>query len=157
MSDNEYEEKGDSGALRLSNVQTGHLKRGSHVIIKGRPCKVDSISTSKPGKHGSAKCHIIAIDIFTNKKVEEISPSQGSMQSPEVKRVEYPLHDIDGDFLILWDESESCQIEHIRLLEDEIGKKIKEMHDGGLDILVTVLTAMGEEKVIDVKEDTKKD
>ena len=155
MSDNEYEDKGDSGALMLTNVQTGHLKKGSYVIIKNRPTKVDSISTSKPGKHGSAKCHIIATDIFTGKKVEEISPSQASMQAPEVKRNEYQVNDIDGDFLCLWDDTDCIQMEHIRVGEDAVGLKIRELYESGVNVLVTILSAMGEEKVIEVKEDTK--
>lgn len=34
-----------------------------HVVIKGRPCKIVEMSTSKTGKHGHAKVHLVAIDV----------------------------------------------------------------------------------------------
>ena len=52
MSDNddfEVNESG-SGAADYNFVQTSTLKRGSHILIKEQPCKVDHISTSKPGQ-----------------------------------------------------------------------------------------------------------
>jgi len=125
MSDEFEVESADSGAANYVPVQTSTMKKGSHIIIKNRPCKVDHISTSKPGKHGSAKCHIVAIDIFTGKKNEEISPAHATVHHPIVKRKEFALLSIDDGFLSLLDDVTNDTKDDIRVPENEIGEKIQ--------------------------------
>jgi len=60
-------------------LQAGELRKGSHVMIKGHPCKIAEITTSKTGKHGHAKAHIVALDIFTSKKYEDLCPTSQKM------------------------------------------------------------------------------
>lgn len=38
------------------------------------------MSTSKTGKHGHAKCHFVALDIFTSRKMEELVPSSHNLE-----------------------------------------------------------------------------
>ena len=54
------------GEKKFTNV--GSLKPGSYVLIDGFPCQVKTADKSKPGKHGSAKARIVAIDIFLGNK-----------------------------------------------------------------------------------------
>ncbi|EPS66904.1 hypothetical protein M569_07874, partial [Genlisea aurea] len=77
MSDEEhhFESKADAGASKTFPQQAGTIRKNGYIVIKGRPCKVVEVSTSKTGKHGHAKCHFVAIDIFTAKKLEDIVPS----------------------------------------------------------------------------------
>lgn len=44
-------------------MQCSALRKNGHVVIKGRPCKIVDMSTSKTGKHGHAKVHLVAIDV----------------------------------------------------------------------------------------------
>ena len=40
------------------------LQKNEFVMIKGKACKIVDMSTSKTGKHGHAKVHMVALDIF---------------------------------------------------------------------------------------------
>merc|ERR1712216_692209 len=73
------------------------IKKGSYLMIKGNPCKCVEVSTSKTGKHGHAKAHIVALDIFTGKKMEELCPTSHNMEIPFVKHTEYQLLSADEE------------------------------------------------------------
>merc|ERR1719336_2392820 len=87
----------DSGASATYPMQAGEIRKGSHLMIKGRPCKCVEVSTSKTGKHGHAKAHIVAIDIFTGKKLEDLCPTSHNLDVPFVKKTEYQVLTADDD------------------------------------------------------------
>ena len=96
---------GAAGAAHTYPSEAGQIRKGAHIVIKGRPCKVVNVSTSKTGKNGHAKCNFTAIDIFTGKKLEDIVPSSHTAYVPNVTRIEYTLLDInDEDFMSLMDD-----------------------------------------------------
>merc|ERR1712096_51707 len=95
----------ESGSSHTYPQQAGELRKGSHVMIKGHPCKVAEVTTSKTGKHGHAKAHIVALDIFTGKKYEDLCPTSHNVNVPFVKRTEYQClsHEADGSVSLLKD------------------------------------------------------
>lgn len=44
-----------SGASQSYPKQCSALRKNEYVLIKGKPCKIVDMSTSKTGKHGHAK------------------------------------------------------------------------------------------------------
>jgi translation initiation factor 5A len=135
-------------------MQCSALRKNGHVVIKGRPCKIVDMSTSKTGKHGHAKVHLVAIDIFTGKKMEDLSPSTHNMEVPNVSRTEFQLIDIDDGFLNLMTQDGSTK-DDVKLPEGEIGEKLTAEFEEGKDLLVTIISAMGEEACISYKEAPK--
>merc|ERR1712186_270100 len=135
---------GDAGASATFPMQCSALRKNGFVMIKGRPCKIVGMSTSKTGKHGHAKVHLVALDIFTDKKLEDICPSTHNMDVPNVQRKDYQLLDIVDDFLSLMDDTGE-QREDVPVPEGKVGDEIREKHennDEGNIISVTLLSAV---------------
>jgi len=133
-------------------MQCSAIKKNGFVVIKARPCKVVDTSTSKTGKHGHAKVHLIGIDIFTQKKYEDICPSTHNMEVPVVSRNDYQLLDVQEDsFVHLLLPNGETKVD-LKLPEGELGDQIKTQFEEGKDLTVSVLAAMDEEQIVAVKE-----
>ena len=94
MSDEEITfESAEAGSADCVPIRAGELKKGMHVVIKGHPCKIVDISTSKTGKHGHAKANITALDIFTDRKYEDVAPTSANMSAPLGACAGAPAHE----------------------------------------------------------------
>jgi len=67
-------------------VDVNSLKVGSYIVIDNEPCKIVELTTSKPGKHGSAKARIVAIGIFDNVKRSIVVPTSSKVNVPEIRK-----------------------------------------------------------------------
>eukprot|EP00850_Spirogloea_muscicola_P007589 SM000039S14419 [mRNA] locus=s39:71769:73528:+ [translate_table: standard] len=152
MSDEEhhFDEKADAGASKTFPQQAGTIRKGGHLVVE--------VSTSKTGKHGHAKCHFIAIDIFTQKKLEDIVPSSHNCDVPEVVRTDYQLIDISEDgFVSLLTEGGDTK-DDLRLpTDDALLQQIKDSFAEGKDVVLTVMGAMGEEQICALKDIGRKE
>jgi len=156
MEDYDFE-GGAAGASTTIPMDAGQIRKGGYIVIKGRPCKVVSVTTSKTGKHGHAKANFVAIDIFNGKKLEDVVPTSHGTLVPNVSRQEYTLLDIGDDgFLSLMDPESGDQKEDLMLPDypEDLAASIQSQFDEGKSLVVTVLRAMDHEQIVAVKEDS---
>jgi len=152
-----------AGASLTYPMQAGALRKGGHVILKEKPCKIIEISVSKTGKHGHAKAAITGIDIFTGKKLEDATPCSHNMSVPNVDRVEYPLLMVDGEEGAVSALDGGDTKDDLNLPTDASGAReqpicddLIKAFDDGKEIVITVMKAMGMEKVIAFREQAAK-
>jgi translation initiation factor 5A len=115
------------------------------------------MSTSKTGKHGHAKVHLVGLDIFTNKKLEDISPSTHNMDVPNVTRTEYTVIDCAEDGYLSLMTSDGGTKDDVKIEKggDIYNVIFPGVSEEGKEYLVTVVSAMGEEAVAAFKEAPK--
>jgi translation initiation factor 5A len=159
MSDDEQPmfESADAGSSLTYPSAVGSLRKSGHCMIKEKPCKIVDISTCKTGKHGSAKANYTGIDIFTGRKYEDCHPTSHNVDIPRVVRVEYQLLNIDGSRVCLLTDAGETK-EDLDLptdndgTEDDVAANIRALFDDGKNVIVSVISAVGQEKIIAAKE-----
>ncbi|KAI1748203.1 eukaryotic translation initiation factor 5A-2 [Xylaria castorea] len=159
MADDEHHhdfDQGSAGASTTFPMQCSALRKGGHVVIKNRPCKIVDMSTSKTGKHGHAKVHLVAIDIFTDKKLEELCPSTHNMDVPNILTETHEVMTVTDDGFLHLITDQGKVTEDTKMPDGEMGDTIRtnlekaEDPDDPTVIMVTVKTAMGETHVTKV-------
>jgi translation initiation factor 5A len=71
---------GDPMAWTQQEVR--ELKEGRYLLLDDEPCRILSIQTSKPGKHGEAKARIDAVGLFDGSKRSVVFPVKHKVQVP---------------------------------------------------------------------------
>jgi translation initiation factor 5A len=78
------------------------LDEGSYVLIDEVPCKINSYSTAKPGKHGSAKARIEAEGVFDGQKRSLSQPVDQKVWVPIIERKQGQVIDVrDGEIQVM--------------------------------------------------------
>ncbi|KAF7795138.1 hypothetical protein EIP86_006285 [Pleurotus ostreatoroseus] len=171
MSDDEQHhqhdfEQASAGASATFPMQCSALRKNGHVVMKGnepcRPCKIVEMSTSKTGKHGHAKVHLVGIDVRSLfiRVCSALPDSSLDLYRQKTCTCSHStqwlvdLVNIDDGFLNLMTQDGTAK-DDVKLPDSELGKQIQDDFDEGKDLLVTIVTAMGEEQAISYKEAPK--
>jgi translation initiation factor 5A len=120
-------------------VEVRTLKENRYIIIDEEPCKIVSISMSKPGKHGEAKARIEAIGIFDGRKRSIVHPVTHKVHVPMIDKRTAQVVALMGDQVQLMD------LETYATFEIPIPEEFKDKLEPGKE--VQYLEAMGKKKI----------
>ena len=83
-----------------------NLKKGSYILIDGSPCRVESISSGKSGKHGASKSRVEGIGLFDGRRRSIVKPSHDKVDVPIINRKRAQVLAISGNRAQLMDLSD---------------------------------------------------
>jgi len=121
----------------LAEIRT--LKVNRYLIIDDEPCKIVSISTSKPGKHGEAKARIEAIGVFDGQKRSIVNPVTHKVHVPIIDKRNAQIVALMGNNVQLMD------LETYETFEIPIPDEYKGKLEPGKE--VSYLIALGRKKI----------
>jgi len=78
-------------------TEVRNLKVNGYIIVDEEPCKILSIQTSKPGKHGEAKARIDAVGLFDNQKRSIVHPVKHKVGVPLLDKRQGQVITASGD------------------------------------------------------------
>jgi translation initiation factor 5A len=122
----------------LTDVRSLRVNR--YVILDDEPCKIMSISTSKPGKHGEAKARIEAIGIFDGQKRSVVHPVKHKVSVPIIDKRTAQILALVGD-----DAVQLMDLETYETFEMDIPEEYKGKLQPGEEI--QYLEALGKKKI----------
>ncbi|MAG50452.1 translation initiation factor IF-5A [archaeon] len=124
-------------------MSVGSLKTGSYVVFDGVACKVKSIQTSRPGKHGHAKCRVEVASLIDNKKIIKVMPGHENVEVPIIEKKTAQVLSVHGSTVNVMDMQtyetfdlkvpdnlkgevkEGAQVSYWVILDDKILKQVK--------------------------------
>jgi len=115
------------------------LKEGRYMLIDDEPCKIDSITKSKPGKHGAAKARIEARSIFTGAKKSYMGSVTDKVWVPMMDRRSGQILSLRGNIAQIMD-TDSYETFDLEVPEDLAGQA-----EAGKDIVY--IESMGRRKL----------
>ena len=115
------------------------LKPNRFIIVDDEPCKITSLSKSKPGKHGEAKARVEAVGIFDNQKRTLVHPVTHKVKVPIIDKRKAQVLVLMGSEVQLMD-METYETFNLPIPDEFAGKL-----DPGKEILYFV--AMGRKRI----------
>lgn len=120
------------------------LKEGKYVLIDEVPCRIVSIDSSKPGKHGSAKMRIVAMGVFNNQKKNLLVPSSADVEVPIIERKSVQVLSVSGNSVQVMDPK-TYEIYDLAIPDELKGAGI----EAGKEL--EIMEAMGQKAILRIR------
>ena len=98
-------------------TEVREIQEGNYVMIDDVPSKITAYSTSKPGKHGSAKARVEGTGVFDGQKRNFTQPVDAKIWVPIVNRKQGQVVSVSGKDMQVMD-LETYQTITMRIPED---------------------------------------
>ncbi len=72
--------------MSFTQAEMRSLKPNRYVVIDDEPCRILSVTTSKPGKHGEAKARVEAVGLFDGQKRSFVHPVTHKVRVPMIDK-----------------------------------------------------------------------
>jgi translation initiation factor 5A len=89
--------------MAWTQAEVRELKEGRYMLVDDEPCRILSIQTSKPGKHGEAKARLDVMGIFDGAKRSVVFPVKHKVQVPLISKRTAQVLALAGDEVQLMD------------------------------------------------------
>ncbi|MDY6780011.1 MAG: translation initiation factor IF-5A [Halobacteria archaeon] len=126
--------------MTVEQKQVRDIDEGGYVMIDDEPCVINSYSTSKPGKHGSAKARVEGRGVFDDQKRSFVQPVDADVQVPIIERKQ-------GQVVSKTSE-EVVQVMDLDTYET-FDMKIPEDMEVEADENITFLEGMGQRRIVE--------
>ena len=106
-------------SCKLFPVHAHAVKKGDHVLLDGRPCRVTEVTHHKTGKHGHLKVRLAAYCVLTDVRRETCVPGHQGVQGFHPVKRDWQLADLastsegcrDGLLLLSLFDAQSHQVD----------------------------------------------
>lgn len=131
--------------MSTTQGEVRQLKEGRYVVVDEEPCKILSITTSKPGKHGAAKARIDVVGMFDGVKRSFVAPVTDKCKIPMIDKRKVQILNISGN------QAQVMDMETYQNFELPVSEGEKAALAPGAEVLI--MESMGKMKFYNVAED----
>lgn len=115
--------------MSKTQAEVRELKENRYLVIEEEPCRILSITTSKPGKHGEAKARIDAVGLFDGKTRSVVHPVTHKVYVPMIDKRKAQVLAVMGENVQLMD------LQNYQIFDLPIEPEVRDIIEPGKEVL----------------------